>query len=114
MGQITQEEGNRLMKRLWMVFDRIMLCSAVVAGFLLLLITLFVSYSVTLRYMRYNPPIWILQFTEYALLWVTFLGSAWLLRQEKHIRIGFVEWLKVGAVAEAWRSFVSLPKIGAK
>lgn len=71
----------------WMVFDRIIKFFAVVAGILLLLITLFVSYSVILRYSGFRPPIWILQFTEYALLWVTFLAAAWLLRDDKHIRI---------------------------
>jgi TRAP-type C4-dicarboxylate transport system permease small subunit len=71
----------------WMVFDRIIRFFAVVAGVLLLLITLFVSYSVILRYSGLRPPIWILQFTEYGLLWITFLAAAWLLRHEKHIRI---------------------------
>ncbi len=77
------------MKReyLWTVFDRVIKFFAVVAGVLLLLITLFVSYSVILRYSGFRPPIWILQFTEYGLLWVTFLAAAWLLKHEKHIRI---------------------------
>ncbi len=57
------------------------------AGILLLLVTFFVSYGVILRYLHIKPPIWILQFTEYALLWITFLGAAWLLRKGGHIRI---------------------------
>ena len=72
---------------MWIIFDRIIDFFALVAGFLLLLITLFVSYSVVLRYTGFKPPIWILQFTEYGLLWITFLGAAWLIKHEKHIRI---------------------------
>lgn len=73
--------------RLWRFFDNIIDFFAAIAGILLLLVTLFVSYSVVLRYLHFKPPIWILQFTEYALLWLTFLGAAWLLRKGGHIRI---------------------------
>ena len=74
-------------KTFWKIFDVVIDGFAVLAGILLLLVTLFVSYSVTLRYLHLTPPIWILQCTEYALLWITFLGAAWLLKHEGHIRI---------------------------
>jgi len=74
-------------KRVWILFDRFVDFLAFLAGTLLLLVTLFVSYSVILRYLHFKPPIWILQCTEYALLWTTFLGAAWLLRKGGHIRI---------------------------
>lgn len=76
--------------RFWTIIDMIMDGFAFLAGILLLLVTLFVSYSVILRYLHIKPPIWILQFTEYALLWITFLGAAWLLRKGGHIRIDTV------------------------
>ncbi|MFH1489192.1 MAG: TRAP transporter small permease [Pseudomonadota bacterium] len=71
----------------WKFFDMIIKLFAILAGALLLLVTLFVSYSVIVRYMGFSPPIWILQYTEYALLWITFLGATWLLKHEGHIRI---------------------------
>ncbi len=74
-------------KRIWTLIDMIMDGFAFLAGILLLLVTLFVSYGVIVRYLHIRPPIWILQFTEYALLWITFLGAAWLLRKGGHIRI---------------------------
>jgi TRAP-type C4-dicarboxylate transport system permease small subunit len=74
----------------WKIFDKVMDGFAVLAGILLLLVTLFVSYSVTLRYLHLKPPVWILQCTEYALLWMTFLGAAWLLKHGGHIRIDTV------------------------
>jgi TRAP-type C4-dicarboxylate transport system permease small subunit len=71
----------------WFIFDLLIDTFAVIAGFAVLLVTLLVSYSVILRYLHFTPPIWILQFTEYALLWITFLAAAWLLKHEGHIRI---------------------------
>ena len=77
-------------KRFWTIIDMIMDGFAFLAGILLLLVTFFVSYSVIVRYLHIKPPIWILQYTEYALLWITFLGAAWLLRKGGHIRIDTV------------------------
>jgi C4-dicarboxylate transporter DctQ subunit len=71
-------------------FDLILDSCAFVAGFLLLMVTLFVSYSCIARYLNFNPPVWVLQFTEYALLWVTFFGAGWLLREGGHIRVDTV------------------------
>ena len=60
---------------------------AVLAGILLFAITLIVTYAVVLRDLNIRPPIWVLQYTEYGLLWITFLGAAWLQRLNGHIRI---------------------------
>jgi C4-dicarboxylate transporter DctQ subunit len=68
-------------------FDRIIGALAFIAGVLLLLVALFVCYAVITRYLGFKPPVWVLQFTEYALLWITFLGAAWLLKKNGHIRI---------------------------
>lgn len=72
------------------IFDLVIESMAFMAGILLLLVTVFVSYAVVIRYLHFKPPIWVLQFTEYALLWITFLGAAWLLREGGHIRIDTV------------------------
>ena len=71
-------------------FDRVLDWMAALAGILLLAITLIVTYSVVLRYLHVSPPIWVLQYTEYGLLWITFLGAAWLQRRDGHIRIDSV------------------------
>lgn len=72
------------------IFDRLIESLAFIAGISLLLVTLFVSYAVITRYLNLKPPIWVLQFTEYGLLWITFLGTAWLLREDGHIRVDTV------------------------
>jgi TRAP-type C4-dicarboxylate transport system permease small subunit len=49
--------------------------------------TLAVVYEVVARYFFNRPTSWAVDFTEYALLYVTFLGAAWALREQAHIRI---------------------------
>lgn len=49
--------------------------------------TLAVVYEVVARYFFNRPTIWAVDFTEYALLYVTFLGAPWVLRKGAHIRI---------------------------
>jgi TRAP-type C4-dicarboxylate transport system permease small subunit len=68
-------------------FDFVIEAMAYMAGILIFVITFFVSGSAVIRYLGFRPPIWVLQYTEYALLWFTFLGAAWLLREGGHIRI---------------------------
>lgn len=68
-------------------FDHLLDALAYLAGMLIFVITFFVCGSVVIRYLGFRPPIWVLQFTEYGLLWFTFLAAAWLLRHNGHIRI---------------------------
>ncbi|MDH3884479.1 MAG: TRAP transporter small permease [Desulfobacterales bacterium] len=71
-------------------FDFIIEFLAYLAGIILLMITFAVTGSALVRYLGFRAPIWTLQYTEYGLLWFTFLGAAWLLREEGHIRIDTV------------------------
>ena len=68
-------------------FDYIIEFMTYIAGIIIVVITFTVSCAAVVRYLGFRPPIWTLQFTEYALLWFTFLGAAWLLREGGHIRI---------------------------
>jgi TRAP-type C4-dicarboxylate transport system permease small subunit len=68
-------------------FDKIIDAMAFFAGILLLLMTLMITYAVFMRYLNLGTPIWVLQYVEYTLLWMTFLGAAWLLKRGGHIRI---------------------------
>jgi len=63
---------------------------AVLAGLLLLFITFSISYAIFTRAAGFQSPVWTVQFNEYALLWVTFLGSAWVLSRRKHVAVDVV------------------------
>src|SRR4030042_4869316 len=73
------------MKRFWTFFDRLIDLLAVLAGIILLFITAAVCYTIGMRYLFTKTTIWLMQTTEYALLWIVFLATTWLLREKGHI-----------------------------
>ena len=46
-----------------------------------------VCAEIVLRTFFAMPQVWVTEFTEYALLYVTFLGTAWLLRTNGHVGV---------------------------
>jgi TRAP-type C4-dicarboxylate transport system permease small subunit len=73
-----------------MVLDKLLAFLAGLAGLLLLFITFSISYTILARFVGFASPVWVVQFNEYALLWLTFLGTAWLLAKDKHVSIDLV------------------------
>jgi len=68
-------------------FDKILAILAVLSGLLLLFITFAIFYTIFARFLDIPGPVWAIQFTEYALLWMTLLGTAWVLKQHKHVSV---------------------------
>jgi TRAP-type C4-dicarboxylate transport system permease small subunit len=60
---------------------------AVAAGLIFLFILLLVCYDVIMRYIFHNPTGWSLEVCEYLLVYLTFLGSPWLLREGGHVNV---------------------------
>jgi TRAP-type C4-dicarboxylate transport system permease small subunit len=58
---------------------------AALAGVILVFITAAVCYTIGMRYVFTKTTIWLMQTTEYALLWIVFLATTWLLREKGHI-----------------------------
>jgi C4-dicarboxylate transporter DctQ subunit len=73
------------MKRFWIYFDRLINFMAFWAGVILVFITAAVCYTIGMRFLFTKTTIWIMQTTEYALLWIVFLATTWLLREGGHI-----------------------------
>ena len=73
------------MKRFWKFFDRLSDLMAALAGVILVFITAAVCYTIGMRFLFRQTTIWIIPMTEYALLWIVFLGTTWLLREGGHI-----------------------------
>ena len=63
---------------------------AVLGGLLLLFITFSIAYSIVTRKLNLPTPVWVVQFDEYALLWVPFLATAWILANDKHVSVQFL------------------------
>ncbi|HAM52603.1 MAG TPA: hypothetical protein DCP92_18600 [Nitrospiraceae bacterium] len=73
------------MKRFWRFFDRLLDLMAALAGVLLVFITAAMCYTIFMRFVFRETTIWIVPMSEYALLWIVFLGTTWLLREGGHI-----------------------------
>jgi C4-dicarboxylate transporter, DctQ subunit len=69
------------------ILDYLLAILAVLAGLLLLFITFSIAYTIFARFLDIPGPIWAVQFTEYALLWMTLLGTAWVLKRHKHVSV---------------------------
>jgi len=49
-----------------------------------------VGADVVMRYFFKQPLIWVLEITEYALLFMTFLATTWLLKNEGHVKMDLI------------------------
>jgi C4-dicarboxylate transporter DctQ subunit len=73
------------MKGFWKIFDKLSNVMAALAGVLLVLISAAMCYTIFMRFVFRQTTIWIIPMSEYALLWIVFLGTTWLLRERGHI-----------------------------
>ena len=62
----------------------------VVGAFFLLIVTLIAFYEVVVRYIFKSPTTWSLDYCIYLVMWGTFLGAAYTLRQAGHISVDVV------------------------
>lgn len=69
------------------MFDRVLGGLIFLSCVLLSLVTLSVCLEVVLRYFFNRPQVWVIELAEYSLLYITFLGAAWGLREEGHISV---------------------------
>jgi TRAP-type C4-dicarboxylate transport system permease small subunit len=69
------------------IFDGILNGLAFLSALLLAFIMLSICLEVIMRYFLNRPLVWVIEITEYSLLYITFLGTAWLLRREGHVTV---------------------------
>ena len=76
-----------MMKTLGSLFDKILIILFWLAGGLLMFATIGTCIDVILRYSLNRPIHWMLEITEYIMLYIPFLGAALVLKEEGHIRV---------------------------
>jgi len=72
------------------VFNRVVNLLAIVSGVFIVFATFSVCLNVLFRYFLNMPMQWVIEFSEYALLFMTYLGTAWVLREGGHVRMDMV------------------------
>ena len=69
------------------IFDRTNNTLFLLAGVLIIFVMLAVGAEVTMRFFFDRGTIWVQEISQYSLLFITFLGAAWVLKIERHVKI---------------------------
>lgn len=76
------------------VFDKCLEAMCAIAKLIIAFIMFSVALDFLFRYILNRPMVWVIPLSEYSLVYITFLGAAWLLREEGHVTMEtFVEKL---------------------
>ena len=70
----------------WDVFDKFNNVLMAISAILVLLVTLAVAVDVFSRYIFNVTYVALFEISEYSLLWITFLGTPWVMRNNGHVR----------------------------
>jgi C4-dicarboxylate transporter DctQ subunit len=85
--------GVMMLEKLSNGLDYIENIFAVIGGILLAIATITVVMEVVARYFFNYSFMWVNELSEYILLYIPFLGAAWLLRSNGHITVDIIEEL---------------------
>ncbi|MEE9610905.1 MAG: TRAP transporter small permease [Desulfatiglandales bacterium] len=99
-GQEQVSRPQPFIRRLWnsmkltnqvaRIFDRAIYVGVILASILLAFMMLSIAAEVVMRRIFNRPLMWVTDISEYTLLYVTFLGAAWVLKNEGHVRLDLV------------------------
>ncbi|MFH1650897.1 MAG: TRAP transporter small permease [Chloroflexota bacterium] len=78
------------LRKLGVFFDHTVNLMALVAGILLTVALLGVSLGVFSRYFLNRPIGWVSEVAGYTLLYIAFLTAAWILRDERHVKMDLI------------------------
>ena len=81
---------NQFFVKIGGFFDRAITFLAMLASWLPLVIMLTVCLEVTMRYFFGSPITLAVEVSEFSIWFITFLGMAWLLKEEGHVNIEFL------------------------
>ncbi len=74
--------------------DTLIFGSGVISGFFIFATGMVVSYEVLMRYVFSAPTVWSFDITIFLILYATFIGTAFNIRENKHVRIEFfMSWI---------------------
>lgn len=80
----------KVAKKFWAIFDKVITILMVLAATLVVFDALAVSANTLGRYLFGVTSSELFEITEFTMLWMTFLGTAWLLKNDGHVRVDLV------------------------
>ena len=102
----------KLIKMFTSFFDRAIGVLGMLGVFILAFLLVLTNYEVVGRYLLNRPAAWSLEIIEYGLLYLTFLGAAWLLKEDEHIKMDIVIELLRPSV-RVWVNTITSAIVGA-
>ncbi len=69
------------------IVDMVLVCFTWFSGILMIFSLISVCIDVVLRYFFNSPTGWVLQISEYILLYIPFLSAAYVLKEDGHIKV---------------------------
>ena len=72
------------------IFNRTLDVMGILAGILLIFSVISISVGVASRYLLGRPMAWVVEISEYSIVYITFLIAAWVLKREGHVRMDLV------------------------
>ena len=80
----------KLLRKATNIFDGTVNLLALLAAVILVLVMLAVVYAVFMRYFLNRPTAWVQESVEFSLVFITFLGTTWLLKRGGHVTMDIV------------------------
>ncbi len=77
-------EGRTALDRF---LERVNLVMVWIGAAMVIFMMLAISYSSIMRYIGKPPGAWIVEISSYLMLYITFLGTAWLQRHDGHVEV---------------------------
>jgi TRAP-type C4-dicarboxylate transport system permease small subunit len=99
------------MKKFSVIFDHLIDSLAFIAGSFIFIMMWIECYEIVARYFFHRPTVWSVEFCEYMLFLLAFLGTTWVLKKKAHINVTIlVERLKPRAqtYCHLFASFVGI------
>lgn len=93
------------MKMIGKIYNFILDGLGVICGVLIIAVAIGVALDVTLRWAFTKPIGWMVEFSEYSMVCITFLGMGWLARKKGHIVVDLVIDLVPKQIAAAMGRF---------
>jgi len=84
------KQAIQLINKANAIYDQSLRGMVILASVMLSFTVILVCADVIGRYGFTRPLLWAPEITTYILVWVTFLGTAWVLGQDKHIKMDLV------------------------
>jgi C4-dicarboxylate transporter, DctQ subunit len=79
----------RLLTKVMSIFDKITVGCAIIAGGIIIFLMIWVNIDVFLRNTNKTQS-WMVDVASFSLLFITFLGTTWLLRERGHVSVDFI------------------------